>query len=146
MEFVVMGQIIATKITALALVIRSSFANTKKTVPNYSLTINRSECDPGWGLQWSKSSSCPLNVCCSEFGTYLLSKLPDYRLTKLILGYCGTTKDFCGDKTVKRPSCSSTDTKIDKVIGYYESWSTSERSCHTMKPDEIPYGYYTHLK
>ena len=26
----------------------------------------KSECDPGWGIQWSNMSSCPLNVCCSE--------------------------------------------------------------------------------
>ncbi|OAL56200.1 glycoside hydrolase [Pyrenochaeta sp. DS3sAY3a] len=86
----------------------------------------KSECDPGWGSEWSLVSTCPLNVCCSEYG------------------YCGTTKGFCGDKTVKRPSCSK-ETKINKVIGYYESWSTTDRGCHTMKADEIPYGHYTHL-
>ncbi len=23
----------------------------------------KSECDPGWGSQWSSASTCPLNVC-----------------------------------------------------------------------------------
>jgi chitinase len=61
------------------------------------------------------------------------------------LGFCGTTDAFCGDDKVKRPSCSK-DTKIEKVIGYYESWSMTDRSCNTMAPDQIPYGIYTHLK
>ncbi|KAF2018022.1 glycoside hydrolase family 18 protein [Aaosphaeria arxii CBS 175.79] len=86
----------------------------------------KSECDPGWGMQWSKSSKCPLDVCCSKFG------------------FCGTTKDFCGNKTVERPACSLS-TKVDKVIGYYESWSLTERSCGGMTPEQIPYGVYTHL-
>lgn len=28
----------------------------------------KSDCDPGWGPQWSSSEKCPLNVCCSKFG------------------------------------------------------------------------------
>lgn len=28
----------------------------------------KSECDPGWGMQYSNASVCPLNVCCSPFG------------------------------------------------------------------------------
>lgn len=28
----------------------------------------KSECDPGWGSQWSNATDCPLNVCCSQFG------------------------------------------------------------------------------
>lgn len=27
----------------------------------------KSDCDPGFGSQWAKSSTCPLNVCCSKF-------------------------------------------------------------------------------
>jgi hypothetical protein len=27
----------------------------------------KSECDPGFGSEWAESSTCPLNVCCSEF-------------------------------------------------------------------------------
>lgn len=60
-------------------------------------------------------------------------------------GFCGTTKDFCGDKEVERPSCSSSK-GIHKVIGYYESWSLTERSCNGLLPEEIPYGLYTHIK
>ncbi|KAK8859535.1 glycoside hydrolase [Apiospora arundinis] len=87
----------------------------------------KAECDPGgWGSEFVKSSKCPLNVCCSDFG------------------FCGTTEKFCGDKKVERPSCSVGDTKIDRVVGYYESWSTS-RSCHTMRPLLIPQGVYSHI-
>jgi hypothetical protein len=28
----------------------------------------KSECDPGWGSEWSSATKCPLNVCCSEYG------------------------------------------------------------------------------
>ncbi|KAH8707643.1 glycoside hydrolase superfamily [Phaeosphaeriaceae sp. PMI808] len=68
----------------------------------------------------------PLNVYCSKFGFY------------------STTKDFCGDKEVERPSCSSSK-GIDKVIGYYKSWSLTERSCNGLLPEEIPYSLYTHI-
>ena len=68
----------------------------------------KSECDPGWGSQWSTRGDCPLNVCCSEFG------------------FCGTTEDFCGDKKVKKPSCKGGTSAASKVIGYYEGWSTSK--------------------
>ncbi|KAL0258443.1 hypothetical protein SLS55_005936 [Diplodia seriata] len=60
-------------------------------------------------------------------------------------GFCGTTEDFCGDETVDRPSCSISGQKIDKVIGYYEAWSMTERTCNGMLPEEIPYGIYTHI-
>lgn len=44
----------------------------------------KADCNPGWdSSSWSKSETCPLNVCCSKFG------------------FCGTTKDFCGDKAVE---------------------------------------------
>jgi len=36
---------------------------------NCTSTCNRkSECDPGWGSQWSNASTCPLKVCCSQYG------------------------------------------------------------------------------
>ncbi|KAI0112108.1 chitinase [Nemania sp. FL0031] len=90
----------------------------------------KSQCiGPGWGTdKYSEFDKCPLNVCCSEHG------------------FCGTTDEFCGDDNqVDRPSCSVGDTPIDRVIGYYEAWSTDKRSCYGMLPEEIPYGYYTHL-
>ncbi|KAJ5295311.1 hypothetical protein N7508_010132 [Penicillium antarcticum] len=56
------------------------------------------ECDPGWGLQWSASEKCPLNVCCSKFG------------------FCGTTAAFCGDKKVTEPSCSGTSSNKRSIV------------------------------
>jgi hypothetical protein len=67
-------------------------------------------------------------------------------LTIIRFGFCGTTDGFCGDQKVKRPSCSVGSTKVNRVIGYYEGWSLSERSCNGMAPENIPYGVYTHIK
>ncbi len=85
----------------------------------------KSDCDPGWGPQWSNSESCPLNVCCSQYG------------------FCGTTKDFCGTKTVVAPSCSGASSS-KRTVAYYEGWS-STRTCDQMYPEGIPIGAYTHL-
>ena len=85
----------------------------------------KSECDPGWGSKWSNKEKCPLNVCCSKFG------------------FCGTTSDFCGNKTVNKPSCGGSSSN-KRTIGYYEGWSTT-RACDGMFPEEIPAGAYTHL-
>ncbi|QPH06424.1 hypothetical protein C2857_004887 [Epichloe festucae Fl1] len=47
---------------------------------NYISTCDaKSECDPGWGEEWSARTRCPLNVCCAEYGA------------------CRTTQVFCGD-------------------------------------------------
>lgn len=91
----------------------------------FDLMFALQDCDPGWGMQWSKHETCPLNVCCSEYG------------------FCGSTKDFCGDKTVKAPTCSGTSSN-KRTIGYYEGWSQT-RACDQMMPEEIPVGSYTHL-
>ncbi|PYH81904.1 chitinase [Aspergillus uvarum CBS 121591] len=85
----------------------------------------KSECDPGWGMQWSNTSTCPLNVCCSQYG------------------FCGTTSEFCGSATVSSPSCSGTSSDA-RTMGYYEGWNL-EHACDTMTPNQIPLGYYTHL-
>ncbi|KAF7505727.1 hypothetical protein GJ744_000493 [Endocarpon pusillum] len=85
----------------------------------------KSECDPGWGAQWSAAETCPLNVCCSKFG------------------FCGTTSEFCGTKKVTKPSCSGTSSN-KRSIGYYEGWSTT-KACDGMSPENIPAGAYTHL-
>ncbi|GAA82059.1 class V chitinase [Aspergillus luchuensis IFO 4308] len=74
---------------------------------------------------YASSENCPLNVCCSEFG------------------FCGTTKDFCGDTTVAEPVCDGT-SATKKTIAYYEGWN-SERACDTMPPENIPIGGYTHI-
>ncbi|KAI5455806.1 chitinase [Mariannaea sp. PMI_226] len=88
----------------------------------------KSDCNPGWKETiYSKFDKCPLNVCCSKSG------------------FCGYTEEFCKDDKVKRPSCSIGNTPVSRVIGYYESWATSKRRCYAMKPEEIPFGVYTHL-
>ncbi|ODM15752.1 hypothetical protein SI65_08986 [Aspergillus cristatus] len=75
---------------------------------------------------WSEADKCPLNVCCSEFG------------------FCGTTEEFCGNKTVTAPSCDGGSSSSKRTIGYYESWSLS-RNCDRVYPEAIPIGSYTHL-
>jgi chitinase len=85
----------------------------------------KSDCDPGWGAQWSATETCPLNVCCSKYG------------------FCGTTSDFCGSVTVTAPSCSGSSSS-KRTIGYYESWGIG-RPCDRMYPEGIPIGAYTHL-
>ncbi|KAL5363196.1 putative class V chitinase [Aspergillus floccosus] len=85
----------------------------------------KSDCNPGWGMEWSQADKCPLNVCCSEYG------------------FCGTTEDFCGNKTVESPTCSGSSAS-KRTIGYYESWGIS-RKCDKMYPESLPIGSYTHL-
>jgi len=85
----------------------------------------KSECDPGWGSEWSSKQTCPLNVCCSKYG------------------FCGTTSEFCGNPTVSTPSCSGSSSS-KRTIGYYESWAIGRR-CDRMYPERIPIGSYTHL-
>lgn len=74
----------------------------------------KSECDPGWGAQWSNASTCPLNVCCSKFG------------------FCGTTPDFCNGVVTPSPQCN-TRTADEKLIGYYEGWNM-QRPCGSKQP------------
>lgn len=87
----------------------------------------KSECDPGWGMDWSSQSKCPLNVCCSKYG------------------FCGTTQEFCGDAKVSPPSCpEAKNSSSVRTIGYYEGW-TQDRRCDAMMPEDIPTGSYTHI-
>ncbi|ROV91006.1 hypothetical protein VSDG_07707 [Cytospora chrysosperma] len=87
----------------------------------------KSDCDPGWGSEWSSAESCPLNVCCSEYG------------------FCGTTSLFCGtDDKVDTPSCTGGSSASQKIIGYYEGWSTT-RACKGIQPENLLMGLYTHL-
>ncbi|KAJ5538082.1 hypothetical protein N7494_007561 [Penicillium frequentans] len=79
----------------------------------------------GIRTDYAAAESCPLNVCCSEFG------------------FCGTSSDFCGDTTWTSPECSGTSAS-SRRIGYYEGWNL-DHSCNTMTPEEIPVGGYTHL-
>ncbi|EXK25265.1 hypothetical protein FOMG_18061 [Fusarium oxysporum f. sp. melonis 26406] len=104
------------------------------TGPNYcskAKCINscefKAECNPGnWPSQYFNSTKCPLNVCCSKFG------------------FCGTTEEFCGKETVKRPSCSIASQSVKRVIGYYGSGG-AYRSCNQMLPETFPQGIYTHI-
>lgn len=87
----------------------------------------KSECDPGWGIEWSNATTCPLNVCCSDYG------------------FCGTAEDYCHGAVVSSPECDiSAGSSNGRTIGYYEGWNW-QRSCGTMTPDQIPPGYYTHI-
>ncbi|KAE8361527.1 glycoside hydrolase [Aspergillus caelatus] len=87
----------------------------------------KAECNPGdWDNKYINATTCPLNVCCSKFG------------------FCGTTEEFCGDKTVSRPSCDASSQQITRVIGYYNS-AAATRPCGGMIPQAIPQGVYSHL-
>lgn len=87
---------------------------------------SKSYCNPGYKEPgYAEVEHCPLNVCCSKWG------------------YCGLTEEFCGDKKVKRPSCN-TSGGVNRVIGYYEGWSTRRR-CNRIYPEQIPLGVYTHI-
>ncbi|KAF5560716.1 glycoside hydrolase superfamily [Fusarium napiforme] len=87
----------------------------------------KAECNPGnWPSQYFNATKCPLNVCCSKFG------------------FCGTTEEFCGKETVKRPSCDIGSQSVKRVIGYYGSGGAS-RSCNNMIPSSFPQGIYTHI-
>ncbi|KZZ87786.1 Glycoside hydrolase, subgroup, catalytic core [Moelleriella libera RCEF 2490] len=87
---------------------------------------SKSECNPGWGKEWSTRDKCPLNVCCSKFG------------------FCGTTKDFCGSKKVSSPTCAGGTSANKRVIGYYEGWAHTKK-CGGLSPEKLLYGAYTHL-
>ncbi|KAI0505902.1 glycoside hydrolase [Xylaria bambusicola] len=89
------------------------------------------------------AQSCPLNVCCSEFG------------------FCGSTTEFCewtnkdddnyskcdtkygGCGDVKRPSCGGSSVG-KRNIGYYESWSNT-RSCQNVKPEDLNIDGFTSM-
>lgn len=93
----------------------------------YSNCDSKAECDPGWGLEWSNASTCPLNVCCSSYG------------------FCGTTELFCGGELASSPECAaSANSSSGRTVGYYEGWNW-QRSCGTVTPEQIPLGYYTHV-
>lgn len=86
----------------------------------------KSECDPAnWGSTYALAETCPLNVCCSQYG------------------FCGTTTEFCGDQVIANPSCTGTSAN-QRTVGYYEGWSVT-RACDAMSPEAIPMGVYTHI-
>ncbi|RWA12800.1 hypothetical protein EKO27_g2300 [Xylaria grammica] len=103
--------------------------------PTYCGTACTSNCDAKaeCGQYASPAGkTCPLNTCCSEFG------------------FCGTTKDFCTGKCQSncvlhpQPPGGSTGKVLDKVIGYYESWS-DRLACHRTAPGDLPLQALTHV-
>ncbi|KAJ5510933.1 Glycoside hydrolase superfamily [Penicillium expansum] len=87
----------------------------------------KAECNPGsWASEYVNSTNCPLDVCCSEYG------------------FCGTTEEFCGNKTVSIPSFDASSQSITRVIGYYNS-AAATRSCGGMAPYSVPQGVYFHI-
>lgn len=102
--------------------------------PNYCSAENcinscdaKAECNPGgWASEYVNSTTCPLNVCCSEYG------------------FCGTGESFCGTKTPTIPSCDVDSQSITRVIGYYASGGAT-RACDAMLPESFPQGIYSHI-
>ncbi|KAK1979246.1 family 18 glycosyl hydrolase [Colletotrichum cereale] len=88
----------------------------------------KAECDPGgYGEDYVLKTTCPLNVCCSQYG------------------YCGTTEKFCGTKKIDRPSCAVEESsRFKRVVGYYETW-VPKRACNQFYPEQIPTGVYSHI-
>ncbi|KAJ7155586.1 hypothetical protein C8R46DRAFT_1196404 [Mycena filopes] len=80
-----------------------------------------------------QNTTCPLNVCCSQFG------------------FCGTSTDFCGDGCQSNcgapnmPSCgTSQGTALKRRIGYYGAWASS-RACMSYTPEKISAETLTHI-
>ncbi|KAK5654286.1 hypothetical protein OQA88_7463 [Cercophora sp. LCS_1] len=82
-----------------------------------------------------ESASCPLNVCCSQYG------------------FCGSTSEFCGTGCQAgfggcgpppTPSCTGGSSSNKRRIGYYESWATT-RPCDIVEPEDIDLTGLTHI-
>ncbi|KAI1105614.1 hypothetical protein F4804DRAFT_341082 [Jackrogersella minutella] len=82
------------------------------------------------------NATCPLNVCCSQYG------------------FCGSTDPFCGDGCQRgyggcgpapTPSCSSSGNSAGmRRIGYYESWAKT-RPCDVFEPEDLELTGMTHI-
>lgn len=78
------------------------------------------------------NETCPLNVCCSEFGN------------------CGTAADLCGKgcqsgcEQLERPTCQTGTSSVERTVGYYESWA-SNRKCQSVSPEELNVTGFTHI-
>lgn len=79
------------------------------------------------------NTTCPLNVCCSQYG------------------FCGTTDLFCLESEGCQSNCgepeSSGETDGDvqsRIIGYYEAWKY-ESTCSAVSLKNLPVGSLTHL-
>ncbi|KAL4924010.1 uncharacterized protein BDV17DRAFT_295821 [Aspergillus undulatus] len=87
--------------------------------------------------------NCDAKAECGEY-----AEDPDVCCSKW--GFCGTGEDFCGDGcqgdncgNPTEPSCSSTNA-LNRVIGYYESWS-SGRTCDSWRAADIAASGLTHI-
>lgn len=76
------------------------------------------------------NATCPLDVCCSEFG------------------FCGMTAEFCGmgcQSDCTQPGSGGSGGNIQsRITGYYEGWS-HDRNCIGIGIKDIPIGSITHL-
>ncbi|KAK3691994.1 hypothetical protein B0T22DRAFT_474971 [Podospora appendiculata] len=77
-------------------------------------------------------------------GRKQLRNAQDYAQEQSKYGFCGTTEDFCGKEKVLQPSCSGKTSASQRIIGYYEGWS-STRVCDGMFPEDLLALQYTHL-
>jgi chitinase len=93
--------------------------------------------------EWGTLNACPLKACCN------------------IWGNCGTTADFCVDKSTGPPGSSNGPNGCVgncglaivnnrappahfRHVGYFESWNRG-RKCLHMDINDIPDGQYTHI-
>ncbi|TFK66092.1 hypothetical protein BDN72DRAFT_162975 [Pluteus cervinus] len=82
------------------------------------------------------NKTCPLNVCCSEFG------------------FCGMTEEFCAKSNETGKGCQSNCDQPgsggsggdvqSRIIGYYEAWQYG-RSCSGLTMQDLPVESLTHL-
>ncbi|KAF2664250.1 hypothetical protein BT63DRAFT_418375 [Microthyrium microscopicum] len=77
---------------------------------------------------WGLLNECPLKACCNKWGN------------------CGTTDDFCIDKSIRGIPGSSKGNNGSQFlnVGYFEAWNLN-RPCLNMDVEDIPRGNHTHI-
>ncbi|EZF35684.1 hypothetical protein H109_04882 [Trichophyton interdigitale MR816] len=87
----------------------------------------------------------------AKAATAVMAQLTAVKAACSEFGFCGTTKDFCGDKCQsncvlhpKPPGGSATGKTLSKVIGYYEAWNARSK-CHGTVSLDLPISALTHL-
>lgn len=107
-----------------------TYCGTTGSSPNDACWSNCDAHAPCGQYAAQPGQTCPLNVCCSQFG------------------FCGTTTDFCGtgcQSNCQAPSSGKTDSDVQKrIVGYYESWAIGKK-CLDMNINQIPVESLTHL-
>ncbi|KAL3442261.1 glycoside hydrolase superfamily [Aspergillus insuetus] len=84
----------------------------------------------------SGDKTCPLNVCCSQYGFYGITA-----------DYCHVTddKETSCQSNYKQPGSGGSDSNVQKrIIGYYKAWNYKKR-CINMPMDDIPVTSLTHI-